>query len=175
MIFFPKNSPQNTVHISPTHISALWPAELFLLDMVTRKIWCNLQITKFLMLFYPSLLCNLLTVRPKYFPQHLILSHLQPTFLLRYERRIVTHKHNKTMFIFLYVLIFDFGKNVGRQKILHRKKANIPWIQSTFNIFLNLSTSAYQMIYYLISQNFFFYKGRIHTLNLLLMWPNRCQ
>jgi hypothetical protein len=37
-----------------------------------------------------------------------------------------------------YILTFIFfGKQTGRQNILHRMIASIPWLQSAINFFLN--------------------------------------
>jgi hypothetical protein len=50
------------------------------------NIWWGVLIIKFRVMYFSSLLCYLVPLRPKYSPQHLILTHHQLTFLLRCQR-----------------------------------------------------------------------------------------
>jgi hypothetical protein len=46
-----------------------------------NNIWWGVQIIKLLIMYFSSLPCYLVPLRPKYFPQHPILKDPQPTFM----------------------------------------------------------------------------------------------
>ena len=52
----------------------------------TSSIWCEVQITKLLVLQYSQLSCYFLHLRRKFLPGPSVLENRQPMFLPRYER-----------------------------------------------------------------------------------------
>ena len=71
-------------------------------------------------------------------PHHPILKHSQPTFLPQCEWPSFTPIQNKRQnYSSVYLSLFVFREQTGRQKLLHRMIANIPWLQSALNFFLN--------------------------------------
>ena len=86
MIFFTKNSSQNSLHISPPLYVLCAPLNSFFLTWSPEKVWYNMQMTKFLIMLVSSLLCDLLTLRLKYFSHRHILRQLQLPFLPQCER-----------------------------------------------------------------------------------------
>ena len=86
----------------------------------------------------PYLLHALVPLRPKYSPQHPILKHPQPTFLPQCERAsFTTIQNNRQNYNSGYLNLYIFGYQIGKQKILQRMIASIPWFQPSFNFFLN--------------------------------------
>ena len=114
-----------------------------------------------------SSLCNFrhnpvtsVLLTPKYSPQHPILKHPQPTVLPERERPSFTSIHNnRQIYSSVYLNLYIFGQQTGKQKIPHRMIAKIPWLQCAPNFFLNrsllvrgfpnnLNVPPFQRIYY---------------------------
>jgi len=56
----------------------------------------------------PRLPCNLVPLRPKYFPQHPILEQPQPMLIPLNMRDQVSHPYKTIKFIVLYISMFIF-------------------------------------------------------------------
>jgi len=72
--------------------------------------------------------------RPKYFPQHPIFKHHQPTFFPQCEGpRFITIQQNR---IYINISVYFNLCIFVRQKILHKMITSIPWLQTVLNFFL---------------------------------------
>ena len=134
---FPSGFPSKRLYItflSPT--SASFPAHPILLDLITRIIFgeeYRLFSSSCSFLHSP----NLVLLRPKYSSAP-YLKHPQPTFLPKCARTGFTHiQKNRQNYSSLYLNLYILGYHTGRQKIIHRMIASIPWLQSALNLFLN--------------------------------------
>jgi hypothetical protein len=75
-----------------------------------KNIWCSVQIMNLLIMYFFSLPCYLVTLRPKYSPQQPILKHPQPTFLHQCKRPSFTSIHNsRQKFCSVYFNLKMFG------------------------------------------------------------------
>ena len=105
--FFPSGFPTKTLYtplISP--IRATSPVHLTLLDLITQTIFVEKHRS------LTSSLCSFLhypftsSLRPKYSPQHPILTHPQPTFFPHCERPSFTPiQNNRQNYISVYLKI----------------------------------------------------------------------
>ena len=114
---------------SPPPIRAKWPAQFLLLDLITRKIFGDIYRTlssslcSFLHLAVTSNLLEQNTLPSPLFSN--TLKHVPP---LTWGKNFTTNKTNGT-FIVLHVFIFPFfERKAGRQNILHRMIASVPWL-----------------------------------------------
>ena len=78
---------QDPVHTFPrTHLCYMTrPLHFSVFDHPNNIGW-GVQITKFLTVYFSPLPCYFDPLRPKYFPQHTIFKHPQPTFPPQYKR-----------------------------------------------------------------------------------------
>ena len=104
-----------------------------------KNICWGRHIIKLLIIYFSPFPFYLLPLRLKYSPQHPILKHPQPTFLLQCERPSLTPKKKNIRQSYSSVHFNPkiIGWQTGRQKILRRMIANIPWLQSALKFFRN--------------------------------------
>jgi hypothetical protein len=76
--------------------------------------------------------CYVFPLRPKCSSQHRILEQLQPTLLPQYERPSHTPIQNGKVIVLCILIFIFFGKQTGRQTIMARMVAGIPWVQILF-------------------------------------------
>ena len=103
----PSNYPIKTPYtplLSP--IRATCSDHLILLDFITRTILGEEYRLSSSLCSFSSLSCNLVPLRPKYSPQHLILRHPQPTFLLQCKPPDFTPTQNNRQNLILYIFNF---------------------------------------------------------------------
>ena len=94
---FPSGLPTKTLcALLLFTIRATCYAHLILLDLITRTIMDEeYRSLSSLIMFFSPFPCYFVPLELKYSPQHLILKHLQPTFLLQYEWPSLTPIHNR--------------------------------------------------------------------------------
>ena len=111
---------QNPVYTSTLSICATCPAYLILLYLITRTIMSeDKSLSSSLCSFLHSLIT--LCLSHKYSPQHPILKHPQPTFLPQCDKPSSTPiQHNSPNYSSIYLDLFLFGQQTGRQNILDR-------------------------------------------------------
>ena len=83
------------------------PISFFLIWSPNNIGWAVLTIKLFIMWFYP-LSCYLVSLRPKYSPQHRYIIHPLPTFLTQCEHQVAHPYKTAGKIIVLYILIFIF-------------------------------------------------------------------
>ena len=66
-----------------------------------------------------------------------LFSNTQPALLSQFERTSFTPIYNMQNYCSVYLNLYIFGSQTGRQKILHWIIANIPWFQSALNLLVN--------------------------------------
>jgi hypothetical protein len=100
-----------------------------------NNIWWGVKIIKLLISPLP---CYLVPLRPKYYPQNPIFKHPQTKFRPQCEWLSFTPiQNNRLNYSFVYLNVYIFGYQPGRQRILHRLIASIPWLRSVLHFFLN--------------------------------------
>jgi hypothetical protein len=67
----------------------------------SQNIGWAVQIIQFLILYFPSLPCYLMPLRPKYSPQHPISKHPQPTFVPQCQRPSFTPVQDSPYYSFV--------------------------------------------------------------------------
>jgi hypothetical protein len=82
--------------------------------------------------------CSIPPLRPKYSPQHPIFKNPQPMFLLQCELASFTTIQNRQNCSSIYLNLYTFRLQNGRQNILHQMIGSILWLQSALNFFLNI-------------------------------------
>jgi hypothetical protein len=88
-------------------------------------------------MYFSPLPYYLILLRPKY-SQHPILQHPQPTFLPRCDWPSSTPiQINRQNYNSVYVSLYIFGLQTGRQKILHQMTTIFPSLHSALNFFVN--------------------------------------
>jgi len=130
---------QNSVYTStlPHTCYMTRPSHSFRFDYPNNIGW-GVQIIKLLIMQFSPFPCYFGPLRPTFSPQHPILKQPEPTFLLQYERPSFTPIQNtRQNYSSLYLNLYIFRQQAGRQKIIHRKVASILWFQSSLNFFLN--------------------------------------
>jgi len=132
---FPSGFPQKPcIHISSTQTCYMPHLSHSSWFDHQNSIGCAVQIIKLSIVYFSHFPCSLIPLRSKYS------QHPQPTFLPQCERPSFTPiKNNRQNYsaVYLNTRIYIFGQQTGRQKILHRMTASIPWLQSALNLFLN--------------------------------------
>ena len=69
------------------------------------------RVIKFLIMYFSSLPCYIIPLRPKYYPQHPILENPKPTFLPQCERpRFTTIQNNRLNYSSVYLDLHIFGQ-----------------------------------------------------------------
>jgi len=85
MVSLPQvHPPKPYLHLSSLQYVPHAPPISFLLDH--PNMWCGVQVMKRLIMQFPSPLCHLIPLRPKYLPQHSITKHPWPIVRLQFER-----------------------------------------------------------------------------------------
>ena len=123
---FPSGFPTKTLHAHlPSPTSATCPTHLILLDMIIRTKFGEEYIS------VSSSLCSfiysryLIPLRSKYTPQHPILKHPQPMFIPQYKQPSFTPiQNNRQNYSSVYLNLYIFGQQTGRQKFLHQMIAS---------------------------------------------------
>ena len=114
------------LHNLPISVVLIWSLEWYLVRNTEHKASCYV-------VFSTPLL-----PRPKYPTQHFILKNPQPTFLPQCEGPSFTPiQNNRQGYSSVYLDIYTFGYQTGRQEILHWMITSTPWIQSALNFFMN--------------------------------------
>ena len=105
----------------PTHYSSLF-------NQPDNVCW-EIQIMKLICMQFPPVSCYLLPLRHKYLPEHPVLQHPQPLFLLWCSgTKFHTHIKITGEVVVLYSLIYIFWYQMGRQKILDWIVASLMWV-----------------------------------------------
>jgi hypothetical protein len=128
---------QNPVYASPLSHTRYMPCQSHLSRFYhPNNIGWGVQI----IMFFSPLPCFLGQLRSEYSPQNPILKHPQPTIFSQCERPSLTPiQNNRQNYSSVYLNLWIFGKETGRQKILHRLIASNIWLQSALYFFLNRS------------------------------------
>jgi len=110
-----------------SRIHATCPKHLIILDLIIQIIfgdkYRSLSFSLYSFLQSPVIL----SLRPKYSPQHPMLKHPQPAFLPHFERPSFTPiQNNREHHISVYLNAYLFGYQTGRQMNLHQMIASIP-------------------------------------------------
>ena len=101
--FLQVSPPKPCIRLSspPYAIRAL-PISFFSFLSPEQYGW-GVQIIKLLIMYFSALPCYLVLFRPKYSPQHPILEHPQPTFLVQFEQPSFTPiKNNRQNYTSVY-------------------------------------------------------------------------
>jgi hypothetical protein len=128
-------------HVCTCSLSHMWyiprPSHYSLFDNSQNILW-GVTYHKAPRYVVFSIACCLFSLRPKYLPQHPILEQSLPMFLRQSERPSFTPVHNNRQnYSSVYLNLYIIGFHTGRQTILLRKIASIPWLQSSLNFLLN--------------------------------------
>ena len=133
---FPSGSPTKTLYTSLLSLMrAAFPAHLILPDLIIFGEQYRLLNSSFCSFLHSPVTSSLLG------PNILLSILFWNTVGLRSSLSMsdqVSHPYKRTdKIIIMYILIFIVLD--GRQKILHRMVTSIPWLQSTLNLFQNIS------------------------------------
>ena len=148
-----------------------------------NNICLAVHIIKLLIMQFSSLPLHLAPFSPVYSPQHSILRQSPPMFLLQYERpRFTLIQNNRQNYRSVYLNLYIFIYQTGRQKVLHRIIASVSWRLAAlhfvlirgFTGFTNRNLNNFQLWTYCrlsCSLYFLFYLCLILTLrNIQKLW-----
>jgi len=113
VVSFPQVSPPKfCIRLSSLPYVLHVPPISFFSIRSPEKCLVRVQISKLVVIYFASLSSYLVPFKPKYYPEHPILKHPQPAFLLEYDRPSFTSiQNNMQNYIFFYILIFTFLYN----------------------------------------------------------------
>jgi hypothetical protein len=118
--FFQVSPPESCVHsLVPTTCHMPSPPHLYSVGH-RNIIWHGVQVMNLLVIQFSPVFCHFLSLSPRYFPQHPILTQPQ------YDQPCLTPTHNWQNYICVYFNLHVFRYQTERQKILDQMAAEIP-------------------------------------------------
>ena len=141
MVFLPSSFPTKNLYTPlPSAMRATRPTHLILLDFITRTILGEVY------RLLSCSMCSFLHFPVTSFLLSPIILHSTPfssSLSLRSSLNVSDqvsnpHKNNRQNYSSVYLNLYIFGQQTGRQKILHRMIASIPRLQSSLTFFLKI-------------------------------------
>ena len=95
------SAPKSCMHLSSSHMCYMSHPSYYSRSNYPKNIWSELQNMKLLIVQFYTVPCHLVSLRPKYLPQHHNLEPPQPIFLPQYERSSFTPAYLRVTYQFL--------------------------------------------------------------------------